>query len=324
MRWPRRCARRARTAAAGCGAYSAAAVSATRQARRDGPHRRRALADEIIVTDDNPRREDPRAIVAAIMRRASRTAGGAARSRVIHDRAPAIRSALATAAARRCGAGGRQGSRGLPDHRQRAARRSAIRRVRLARARSARSQAAHHDPHAAAIRRRLRRPPASGRIAPSTRSRSTRRKLAAGDLFAALRGEQADGHEFVRRGRGRGAAGALVAHAARAAAAADRGVQRRSGARRCRRARARAQFSGPVVGVAGSNGKTTVKEMIAAILSQRGPCLCDARQSQQSPRRADDAAAPDDRALQRGDRDGSEPRAATSRSWCRWRGPTSG
>jgi len=28
-----------------------------------------------------------------------------------------------------------------------------------------------------------------------------------------------------------------------------------------------------VIGVAGSNGKTTVKEMIAAILSQRGPCL---------------------------------------------------
>src|SRR6202034_3368449 len=37
--------------------------------------------------------------------------------------------------------------------------------------------------------------------------------------------------------------------------------------------RARAQFTGSVIGVAGSNGKTTVKEMIASILSQRGPCL---------------------------------------------------
>jgi len=36
---------------------------------------------------------------------------------------------------------------------------------------------------------------------------------------------------------------------------------------------ARAQFKGPVIGVAGSNGKTTVKEMIAAILSRLGPCL---------------------------------------------------
>ncbi len=36
---------------------------------------------------------------------------------------------------------------------------------------------------------------------------------------------------------------------------------------------ARAQFAGPVIGVAGSNGKTTVKEMLAAILAQLGPCL---------------------------------------------------
>jgi UDP-N-acetylmuramoyl-tripeptide--D-alanyl-D-alanine ligase len=36
---------------------------------------------------------------------------------------------------------------------------------------------------------------------------------------------------------------------------------------------ARAQFSGPVIGVAGSNGKTTVKEMLAGILTQLGPCL---------------------------------------------------
>ena len=35
----------------------------------------------------------------------------------------------------------------------------------------------------------------------------------------------------------------------------------------------RAQFSLPVVGVAGSNGKTTVKEMVAAILERRGATL---------------------------------------------------
>ena len=39
----------------------------------------------------------------------------------------------------------------------------------------------------------------------------------------------------------------------------------------------RAQFSIPLVGVAGSNGKTTVKEMIAAILERRGATLADAR-----------------------------------------------
>ncbi|MFI4869596.1 MAG: UDP-N-acetylmuramoyl-L-alanyl-D-glutamate--2,6-diaminopimelate ligase [Steroidobacterales bacterium] len=57
-----------------------------------------SLADQIIVTADNPRREDPRAIVAPIIDGIT-AAAGAARSRVIHDRAAAIGSALATAAA---------------------------------------------------------------------------------------------------------------------------------------------------------------------------------------------------------------------------------
>ncbi|MGB9330656.1 MAG: UDP-N-acetylmuramoyl-tripeptide--D-alanyl-D-alanine ligase, partial [Steroidobacteraceae bacterium] len=35
----------------------------------------------------------------------------------------------------------------------------------------------------------------------------------------------------------------------------------------------RAHFAGPLVGVAGSNGKTTAKEMTAAILAQAGDCL---------------------------------------------------
>jgi UDP-N-acetylmuramoyl-L-alanyl-D-glutamate--2,6-diaminopimelate ligase len=56
------------------------------------------LADQIIVTDDNPRREDAREIVLPIMQGIS-AAGGAARTRVIHDRAIAIRSALSEAAA---------------------------------------------------------------------------------------------------------------------------------------------------------------------------------------------------------------------------------
>jgi len=58
-----------------------------------------SLADEIIVTDDNPRREDPDAIVTAIIEGIA-AAGGGARSRVIHDRAAAIGSALARAGAR--------------------------------------------------------------------------------------------------------------------------------------------------------------------------------------------------------------------------------
>ena len=101
------------------------------------------------------------------------------------------------------------------------------------------------------------------------------RKLAAGDVFAALRGQRVDGHQFVPAAAHSGAAGALVErelsalpeplpqilvpNVEAALAAAGRA--------------ARAQFAGPVIGVAGSNGKTTVKEMISAILSQRGRCL---------------------------------------------------
>jgi len=53
-------------------------------------------ADTLIVTDDNPRSEDPQQITAAIMQGVA-AAGGGAHTRVIHDRAQAIRTALAAA-----------------------------------------------------------------------------------------------------------------------------------------------------------------------------------------------------------------------------------
>jgi UDP-N-acetylmuramoyl-tripeptide--D-alanyl-D-alanine ligase len=98
------------------------------------------------------------------------------------------------------------------------------------------------------------------------------RKLAAGDLFAALRGTSADGHDFVRAAAAAGAAGAVVSRSIQLpfpqVVVSDVELALADAARA-----ARAQFKGPVIGVAGSNGKTTVKEMIAAILSRRGPCL---------------------------------------------------
>jgi UDP-N-acetylmuramoyl-tripeptide--D-alanyl-D-alanine ligase len=98
------------------------------------------------------------------------------------------------------------------------------------------------------------------------------RKLGAGDLFAALHGEQADGHNFVAAAAAAGAVGAVVQRRVEAPLAqilVPNVELAMAGAARA----ARAQFAGPLIGVAGSNGKTTVKDMLAAILGQLGPCL---------------------------------------------------
>jgi len=93
------------------------------------------------------------------------------------------------------------------------------------------------------------------------------RTLKAGELFIALRGERFDGHEFLNAVHARGAAGAVV----------DRRYQgpypvpvvivedtKQALGELARHWRAR--FSPALIAVTGSNGKTTVKEMLAAIL----------------------------------------------------------
>jgi UDP-N-acetylmuramoyl-tripeptide--D-alanyl-D-alanine ligase len=99
------------------------------------------------------------------------------------------------------------------------------------------------------------------------------RKLAVGDLFAALRGEHADGHDYVAAAAAAGAAGAIVQRKLHVSlpqiVVADVEMALTEAARA-----ARSSFGGPLIGVAGSNGKTTVKEMLAAILSRSGTCLC--------------------------------------------------
>ena len=101
---------------------------------------------------------------------------------------------------------------------------------------------------------------------------SDSRTLAAGELFIALRGERFDGNEFVRAALAAGAAGALVSRAQPLAlpqiVVPDTLVALQRAARAWREG-----FQIPVVGVAGSNGKTTTKEMTASILAQAGSCL---------------------------------------------------
>jgi UDP-N-acetylmuramoyl-tripeptide--D-alanyl-D-alanine ligase len=98
------------------------------------------------------------------------------------------------------------------------------------------------------------------------------RTLAPGDLFVALKGERFDGHDFAVAAAERGAAALLVSRpldlvipqvvvddtlAALASAAAAW----------------RRQFSLPLAGVGGSNGKTSTKELLASILRHMGPTL---------------------------------------------------
>ena len=105
------------------------------------------------------------------------------------------------------------------------------------------------------------------------------RSMEPGVLFVALRGERFDGHAFLDAVYARGAAAAMIDEAgALTLARATGGFPGHSGPRPAivvgdtRRglgqlaAAWRARFAIPLVGVAGSNGKTTVKEMIAAIL----------------------------------------------------------
>ena len=96
------------------------------------------------------------------------------------------------------------------------------------------------------------------------------RTVAAGQLFIALRGDKFDGHDFVGVARERGAAAAVV-DAAGAEALREAGlplivVADTRLALGELAAHWRARFTLPVIGVTGSNGKTTNKEMIASIM----------------------------------------------------------
>ncbi|HET7033938.1 MAG TPA: UDP-N-acetylmuramoyl-tripeptide--D-alanyl-D-alanine ligase [Casimicrobiaceae bacterium] len=93
------------------------------------------------------------------------------------------------------------------------------------------------------------------------------RTLVAGDLFVAIKGENFDGHDFVAAAFERGAVAAIVAEDRAGALAGNLVVVEEPLAALGRlAAHWRARFAIPVIVVVGSNGKTTVKEMLAGIL----------------------------------------------------------
>jgi len=120
------------------------------------------------------------------------------------------------------------------------------------------------DTHAAAAAVRGR---PLGPAVTFTRVSTDTRSVADGDLFVALKGERFDGHDFVGEALARGAVAALVEDARADSIAAPRiAVADTLAALGALAAHWRRRFVLPVVAVAGSNGKTTTKEMVASIL----------------------------------------------------------
>ncbi len=96
------------------------------------------------------------------------------------------------------------------------------------------------------------------------------REAAAGDLFFALRGERADGHDFVAAALAAGAAGAVVERPLEAPLnAAVFQVSDTLQALQRLAAYWRRRHDVGVIAVTGSVGKTTCKELIASVLARR-------------------------------------------------------
>jgi len=97
------------------------------------------------------------------------------------------------------------------------------------------------------------------------------RTLSAGDLFFALKGERHDATAFLHQAFDRGTAAAVIGRDALREDLDGHAIIIVDDARAALGRLAaswRARFSMPLVGLTGSNGKTTVKEMIAAVLVQ--------------------------------------------------------
>ncbi|WP_102283797.1 bifunctional UDP-N-acetylmuramoyl-L-alanyl-D-glutamate--2,6-diaminopimelate ligase MurE/UDP-N-acetylmuramoyl-tripeptide--D-alanyl-D-alanine ligase MurF [Ottowia massiliensis] len=250
------------------------------------------LADEVLVTSDNPRDEDPQAIMADVLRGLP----PGSQPRAEPDRARAI--ALALQAAQPADvvliAGkGHEDYQEIKGERRPFSDQAEARRA-LAQNRaktgagplntgtssyqSNSKPASGNDPAAQGMGLTLGEVAqwvegaqlAGDAATPVARVHTDTRTLAPGDLFVALRGERFDAADFLPEAARKGAACALVDAASwpqlqasglpgLAAPDARRALGQMAAGwrRRC--------FAGPLVAVTGSNGKTTVTQMLAAI-----------------------------------------------------------
>jgi UDP-N-acetylmuramoyl-tripeptide--D-alanyl-D-alanine ligase len=119
---------------------------------------------------------------------------------------------------------------------------------------------------------------AGSRDSSFTGTRIDSRQVGAGDLFVAIVGPNHDAHRFVPQVAEAGAAGVLVSPGRLSGdplpeSLAVVEVEDTTRALGALAAGHRQEFDGPVVAITGSSGKTTTKEMCAAILEAAGPTL---------------------------------------------------
>jgi UDP-N-acetylmuramoyl-tripeptide--D-alanyl-D-alanine ligase len=92
------------------------------------------------------------------------------------------------------------------------------------------------------------------------------RKLRAGEVFVAVKTAKRDGHQFVAQAQGAGAAAAIVATADAAVALPQLVVGDPLAAMHAIAREHRRAFRRPVVGISGSAGKTSTKDLLALLL----------------------------------------------------------
>ena len=99
------------------------------------------------------------------------------------------------------------------------------------------------------------------------------RTIELGDLFVALKGERFDANDFLVEAKAKGAVAALCHSAAQLVQSGLPGLVVADTKRALGQLASgwRSQFKLPLVAVTGSNGKTTVTQMIAAILRVHAP-----------------------------------------------------
>src|SRR5262245_8003827 len=95
------------------------------------------------------------------------------------------------------------------------------------------------------------------------------RTVKPGELFFAIRGPRFDGHEFVRQALDKKAAAAVIERPVQSGEGPVIRVRSTTEALQNLARAVRRKWGMPIIGVTGSAGKTTTKEMIAAVLGKR-------------------------------------------------------